>query len=138
MRAGDGTLWGPWNSDVGGGSCEFVYDSEAPAKPTVSSPEYPDDHGMWHDGVGVYGTFTVDSASDDTVSYRYDFLGGPRQTAVPNEPGGPVVLRRLPRSAARSKVARARARTGTVRSPTYGCGTGSSPPRRWGRRSGPP
>ncbi|ELP62950.1 LamG domain-containing protein [Streptomyces turgidiscabies] len=98
VRAGDGTLWGPWSSDGGSGSCEFVYDNEAPAKPSVSSPEYPDDTGMWHDGVGSYGTFTVDSASDDTVSYRYDFLGGPLLTAVPDAPGGPVRLRWLPQS----------------------------------------
>ena len=97
VRAGDGTLWGPWSSDGGSGPCEFVYDNEAPAKPSVSSPEYPDDR-RWHDGVGVYGTFTVDSTSDDTVAYRYDFLGGPRMTAVPDDPGGPVVLRRLPQS----------------------------------------
>ncbi|MGY1499060.1 LamG domain-containing protein [Streptomyces sp. QTS52] len=98
VRASDGTLWGPWSSDGGSGPCEFVYDTEAPAKPSVSSPEYPDDTGVWHDGVGVYGTFTVDSTSDDTVSYRYGFLGGPQLTAVPDVPGGPVVLRWLPQS----------------------------------------
>ncbi|WP_329273712.1 LamG domain-containing protein [Streptomyces sp. NBC_01451] len=98
VRASDGTLWGPWSSDGGSGPCEFVYDTEAPAKPSVSSPEYPDDTGQWHDGVGVYGTFTVDSTSDDTVSYRYGFLGEPQRTAVPDEPGGPVELRWLPQS----------------------------------------
>ncbi|WP_330289609.1 LamG domain-containing protein [Streptomyces sp. NBC_00576] len=102
VRASDGTLWGPWSSDGGSGSCEFVYDTEAPAKPSVSSPEYPDDTELWHDGVGVYGAFTVDSTSDDTVSYRYNFLGGPQLTAVPDEPGGPVVLRWLPQSAGRN------------------------------------
>ena len=102
VRAGDGTLWGPWSSDGGSGSCEFVYDTEAPAKPSVSSPEYPDDTELWHDGVGVYGTFTVDSTSDDTVSYLYNFLGGPQLTAVPDEPGGPVVLRWLAESAGRN------------------------------------
>ncbi|GAA3902340.1 hypothetical protein GCM10023084_63500 [Streptomyces lacrimifluminis] len=97
VRASDGTLWGPWSSDGGSGPCEFVYDTEAPAKPLVSSPEYPDDK-LWHDGVGVYGTFTVDSTSDDTVSYRYSFFGGPQLTALPAEPGGPVELRWLPQS----------------------------------------
>lgn len=99
VRANDGTVWGPWSSDGGSGACEFVYDREVPAKPSVSSPEYPDDSGVWHDGVGVYGTFTVDSTSDDTVSYRYNFLGGRQLTAVPDEPGGPVELRWLPQSA---------------------------------------
>ncbi|MFJ2397698.1 LamG-like jellyroll fold domain-containing protein [Streptomyces sp. NPDC087843] len=52
----------------------------------------------WHDGVGAYGTFTVDSPSDDVVSYLYNFLGERQQTARPAEPGGPVVLRWMPRS----------------------------------------
>ncbi|WP_198655567.1 LamG domain-containing protein [Streptomyces geranii] len=101
VRANDGTLWGPWSSEGGSGACEFVYDTEAPAKPTVTSPEYPDDNGTWHDGVGVYGTFTVDSASEDVVSYVYSFLGGPQRRAVPEEPGGPVELSWLPQSAGR-------------------------------------
>ncbi|WP_314416387.1 LamG domain-containing protein [Streptomyces kroppenstedtii] len=101
VRAHDGTVWGPWSSDNEGRSCAFVYDDEAPAKPSVSSPEYPDysDDGEWHDGVGKYGTFTVDSTSDDTVSYLYYFSGGGTRTAKPAEPGGPVVLTYLPQSA---------------------------------------
>ncbi|NSL43119.1 hypothetical protein HO151_02590, partial [Streptomyces sp. 8P21H-1] len=98
VRANDGTAWGPWSSDGGGAPCAFVYDDVAPAVPTVSSPEYPDDD-LWHDGVGTYGTFTVDSTSDDTVAYRYSFLGGAQRTVEPEEPGGPVVLRQLIESA---------------------------------------
>ncbi|WP_189776393.1 LamG domain-containing protein [Streptomyces tauricus] len=98
VRAGDGTGWGPWSSDGEGRSCAFVYDDAAPAKPSVSSPEYPEDH-EWHDGVGRYGTFTVDSTSDDTVSYLYSFQGEGTRTVKPAEPGGPVVLNYLPQSA---------------------------------------
>lgn len=98
VRAFDGTAWGAWSSDGGRGMCGFVYDKEQPAKPSVSSPEYPDDQESWHDGVGSYGTFTVDSSSDDTVSYVYDFMGGKQQTARPKEPGGPVELRWMPES----------------------------------------
>jgi hypothetical protein len=47
--------------------------------------------------VGSYGTFTVDSSSEDTVSYLYDF-GGKLRTATPKEPGGPVELRWMPES----------------------------------------
>ncbi len=101
VRASDGTAWGPWSSDGAVGPCEFVYDTEAPAKPSVSSPQYPDDTEGWDDGVGVYGTFTVDSTSDDTVAYRYNFRGGPQRTAAPAEPGGPVELHWLPQSAGR-------------------------------------
>lgn len=97
VRAGDGTAWGAWSSDGGGQPCVFVYDNVAPAKPSVSSPEYPDDH-VWRDGVGSYGTFTVDSTSDDTVSYLYYFQGEGTRTVKPAEPGGPVVLNWLPQS----------------------------------------
>ncbi|MDV9173496.1 LamG domain-containing protein [Streptomyces sp. W16] len=70
-------------------------DTEAPKAPVVSSPEYPDDEN-WHDGVGSYGTFVIDSASDDVVSYRYTWMGGVSQTLTPAEPGGAVSLRWLP------------------------------------------
>ncbi|MEU9447399.1 LamG domain-containing protein [Streptomyces sp. NPDC048277] len=70
-------------------------DLDAPQAPVVSSAEYPDD-GDWHDGVGRYGTFTIDSASDDVVSYRYNWLGTSTKTLVPAEPGGAVSLRWMP------------------------------------------
>ncbi|WP_159074354.1 LamG domain-containing protein [Streptomyces dioscori] len=100
VRANDGTVWGPWSSDGEGRSCAFVYDDVAPAEPSVSSPEYPEysEDDEWHDGVGTYGTFTVDSTSDDTVSYLYSFQDGGSGTVRPAEPGGPVVLTYLPQS----------------------------------------
>ncbi|MGW3101097.1 LamG domain-containing protein [Streptomyces sp. NPDC001100] len=70
-------------------------DTEAPQAPVVSSPEYPDD-GNWHDGVGSYGTFVIDSASDDVVSYRYDWTGDVPRTLTAAEPGAAVSLRWLP------------------------------------------
>ncbi|MDN3024565.1 LamG domain-containing protein [Streptomyces sp. S.PB5] len=69
--------------------------AEAPAAPVVTSQEYPDDDN-WHDGVGNYGTFVIDSASDDVVSYRYSWLGGPTSTITPDQPGGPVSVRWMP------------------------------------------
>lgn len=69
--------------------------AEAPPAPVVTSQEYPDD-GNWHDGVGSYGTFLIDSASDDVVSYRYAWLGGVTQTLTAPEPGAPVSLRWMP------------------------------------------
>jgi len=135
VRASDGTLWGPWSSDGGSGPCEFVYDTEAPAKPSVASPEYPDDTGVWHDGVGVYGTFTVDSTSDDTVSYLYNFLGGPQQTAVPEEPGGPVELRWMPEGPGpRALYVKAFDRAGNVSVTTtysFRVGSGRTPVAAW-------
>lgn len=72
-------------------------DTEAPQAPVVSSPEYPDDDN-WHDGVGSYGTFVIDSASDDVVSYRYEWMGGAPQTLTAAEPGAAVSLRWLPQT----------------------------------------
>ncbi|SEE31685.1 Concanavalin A-like lectin/glucanases superfamily protein [Streptomyces sp. 3213] len=72
-------------------------DTEAPQAPVVSSAEYPDD-GNEHDGVGSYGTFVLDSASDDVVSYRYEWMGGLPGTLKPAEPGAAVSLRWLPQT----------------------------------------
>ncbi|MFD7132257.1 LamG domain-containing protein [Streptomyces sp. NPDC059894] len=96
VRADDGTATSAWSSEGAGFACEFEQDTENPAAPTVSSAEYPDD-GAWHDGVGVYGTFTVDSPSPDVTSYVYGFLGGPEEVTVrPAEPGGAAAIRHLP------------------------------------------
>jgi len=72
-------------------------DTEAPQAPVVSSAEYPDDANE-HDGVGSYGTFVFDSASDDVVSYRYEWMGGLPQTLKAAEPGAAVSLRWLPQT----------------------------------------
>lgn len=69
--------------------------AEAPSAPVVTSQEYPDDDN-WHDGVGSYGTFLIDSASDDVMTYRYEWLGGPTRTLTAAEPGAPVSLRWMP------------------------------------------
>ncbi|WP_420034663.1 LamG domain-containing protein [Streptomyces sp. cg28] len=97
VRASDGTVSGPWSSEGGQQPCEFVYDNKAPAVPEVTSDEYPNDD-VWRDGVGRYGTFTVGSASDDTVAYLYSFTTGGQHTARPEKPGGPVTLSWLPQS----------------------------------------
>ncbi|MET7361920.1 LamG domain-containing protein [Streptomyces sp. NPDC005562] len=95
VRAFDGTAWGPWSSDGATGGCAFVVDKERPARPTVSSAQYPDD-GKWHDGVGVRGTFEAASASPDTAKYVYTFMGDTPETVVPERLGGPVRFSRLP------------------------------------------
>ncbi|MFF7642247.1 LamG-like jellyroll fold domain-containing protein [Streptomyces canus] len=79
----------------GAGGVAVAADDEAPEAPVVTSTEYPDDDN-WHDGVGSYGTFVIDSASEDIVSYRYAWLGGPTRTLTPAEPGDPVSLRWMP------------------------------------------
>ncbi|GII23289.1 hypothetical protein Pme01_28860 [Planosporangium mesophilum] len=101
VRAYDGTAWGAWSSDGGRGRCEFVYDNTTPTPPLVSSPEFLDDElvdcaaytdATWRDGVGVYTTFTFDSAATDVVEYRYGFNTNPSPSNVvrPATAGGPA------------------------------------------------
>lgn len=94
VRANDGTVASPWSSEGEGSVCEFVIDDVSPERAVVTSPEYPDE--QLQDGVGVYGSFTMDSPSSDVVEYRYNFIGGPYATARPDEPGGPATIRFLP------------------------------------------
>lgn len=82
-RAYDGGQWSPWSyaGDTKTG-CYFVYDTKVPRAPTVTSGEYPesdpeDPDDPWFDGVGRYGTFTLDSPSTDVDRYRYGINGDP-------------------------------------------------------------
>ncbi len=97
VRANDGAAYSPWSSEAPGAACRFVHDDESPAAPVVSSPEYPADT-WWTGGVGIYGSFTMDSSSADVVEYRYTFLGGPSGTVRPAEMGGPATIRYVPLS----------------------------------------
>lgn len=97
VRASDGVAYSPWSSEAPGAACRFVHDDQSPAAPVVSSPEYPAD--TWRTGgVGVYGSFTMDSPSADVVEYRYTFLGGPSGIVRPAETGGPATVRYVPLS----------------------------------------
>ncbi|MFD5628558.1 LamG-like jellyroll fold domain-containing protein [Streptomyces sp. NPDC127072] len=96
VRANDGTANSPWSSEgEGGTACEFEYDTVHPDKAVISSADYPDNR-EWTDGVGVYGSFTLDSPSEDVVMYQYEFLGGALRTVRPEVPGGAVTVRYLP------------------------------------------
>lgn len=61
------------------------------------SEQYPDDESGWH-GVGVYGSFTFDSPSQDVVEYVYTVLGSVPKRVRPEEPGGPATIRWMPES----------------------------------------
>jgi hypothetical protein len=64
-RSSDGQETGPWSD-----ACEFTTDFIAPAKPTVSSPDYPSNGGGG--GVGIPGRFTFSANGDtDVVGFRY-------------------------------------------------------------------
>ncbi|MFJ2566139.1 LamG domain-containing protein [Streptomyces sp. NBC_01788] len=95
VRADDGTAKSSWSSQGAGFACEFVLDTESPAVPLITSTDYPDD-GDEHDGVGVRGTFTVESPSSDVASYVYSFIGQAPVTVRPDMLGGPLTIRHLP------------------------------------------
>ncbi|MFJ2895935.1 LamG-like jellyroll fold domain-containing protein [Streptomyces sp. NPDC087218] len=97
VRANDGEAVSAWSDEGDGSACSFVYDDVSPEKPTISSPEYPEPEDVfWVDGVGVYGHFTMDSPSEDVVSYRYEFPGSPPRTVPVEQPGGPATISYLP------------------------------------------
>ncbi len=82
-RAYDGAQWSPWSyAGDTKTACYFVWDTNEPAAPTVVSGEYPesdpaDPNDPWLDGVGQYGTFTLDSPSSDANRYWYGINGDP-------------------------------------------------------------
>lgn len=118
VRANDGQAWSPWSDEGEGAACQFVYDKTPPAQPVVTSPDFPDDT-VPSGGVGRYATFTMDSPSDDVVTYRYNLLGGPLMSAEPDEPGGPVSVRLLPTASGTSSLAvQAYDRAGNASPPT--------------------
>jgi hypothetical protein len=99
VRANDGKATSAWSDEGDGSVCSFVVDDANPANATVASPEYPTpEQEFWVDGVGVYGHFTMDSPSDDVVSYVYSFLGGPGGTVSAGRPGAAVTIPYLPLS----------------------------------------
>ncbi|MFD5058927.1 LamG-like jellyroll fold domain-containing protein [Streptomyces sp. NPDC058394] len=97
VRGNDGEATSAWSDEGDGSVCSFVYDDVNPEKAAISSPEYPNPEDVfWVDGVGVYGHFTMDSPSDDVVSYTYYFLGGPYGTVSAERPGAAVTIPYLP------------------------------------------
>ncbi|WP_308402647.1 LamG-like jellyroll fold domain-containing protein [Streptomyces sp. AC550_RSS872] len=74
-RAWDGGQWSAWSAE-NAHSCFFVYDTSVPAGPSITSTHYPrsdaaDPDDPWWDGVGRYGTFTIDSSSSDVSKYWF-------------------------------------------------------------------
>lgn len=85
-----------WSDEPPGITCRFIIDTVSPEPATVVSERYPDDDSGWHDGVGVYGSFTFDSPSEDVVEYVYSVLDSATERVRPEEPGGPVTIRWMP------------------------------------------
>ncbi|MHA4819610.1 LamG domain-containing protein [Streptomyces aculeolatus] len=93
-RAYDGAQWSPWSySGDTKTACYFVYDTKEPEAPSVTSGEYPesnpeDPNDPWLDGVGQYGTFTVDSPDADVNRYRYGINSDPLPANQVSTSGG--------------------------------------------------
>lgn len=101
VRAWDGHNWGPWNYAGSATSCYFTVDTGKPDPPSVTSADYPasnpdDPNDPWIDGVGRYGTFTIDSAASDVTRYEYSLNDGEPGRASPSAPGGPVTVQVAP------------------------------------------
>ncbi|MEE1811518.1 LamG-like jellyroll fold domain-containing protein [Streptomyces sp. BE133] len=136
VRANDGETTSAWSDEGDGSVCSFVYDDVNPEKATLSSPEYPNPEDVfWVDGVGVYGHFTMDSPSDDVVSYRYGFLGGPYGTVSAEQPGAAVTIPYLPlTSGPKSLTVRAIDRSGRSSGESrydFNVQSGRAPVARW-------
>ncbi|WP_152514352.1 LamG-like jellyroll fold domain-containing protein [Nocardiopsis valliformis] len=88
VRAYDGYAWGPWSWSGSQTRCQFVYNPTGPEAPEVSSEDFPADDD-WHDGVGVYGDFTIQSSSEDVIEYRYGINEDPSaaNTLTPDSDG---------------------------------------------------
>ncbi|MBM0233559.1 hypothetical protein JNW91_17880 [Micromonospora sp. STR1_7] len=72
VRVLDGVDASPWSS-----TCHFTVDRSGGPAPSVTSAEYPAaGWGGASGAIGVPGTFTLTSVSDDTVSYLYTFYSG--------------------------------------------------------------
>ncbi|MFI2430382.1 LamG-like jellyroll fold domain-containing protein [Streptomyces sp. NPDC018693] len=82
VRSYDGAQHSPWSHAGDATGCYFVYDTSVPKAPAIASGQYPasdpeDPEDPWHDGVGQYGTFSIDSPESDVVRYRYGFNTDP-------------------------------------------------------------
>ncbi|MFP8941741.1 LamG-like jellyroll fold domain-containing protein [Streptomyces fenghuangensis] len=96
VRDTDSTGYGnysPWSYAGDPTGCYFVYDTNEPKAPAVSSGEYPasdpeNPDDPWYDGVGQYGTFMVDSSSTDVTRYRYGLNSDPLPSNQVTTSGG--------------------------------------------------
>ncbi|WP_415950074.1 LamG domain-containing protein [Streptomyces sp. KLOTTS4A1] len=134
VRANDGEAVSLWSDEGSGKVCQYIYDDASPLPPEVRSDDYPNDD-TWTEGVGDYGTFTADSASDDAVAYAISFNGGTNRIVRPEQPGGPVSVRFLPVSSGLNWVeVQTQDRAGRRSSPTnyqFRVSSGREPVARW-------
>ncbi|MGW5561221.1 hypothetical protein ACWER9_28875 [Micromonospora sp. NPDC003944] len=99
VRVLDGADASPWSN-----TCYFTVDRSGGPAPTVTSTDYPSG-GARSGAIGVPGTFTLTSASADTVSYLYKFHSSElpdeykESTVDADGLGGPAVVTFTPKAA---------------------------------------
>ncbi|MES9543747.1 MULTISPECIES: LamG domain-containing protein [unclassified Actinomadura] len=76
-------------ASIAGSAGTALAQASIPA-PTVTSADYPDDDA-WHDGVGIYGEFTIDDPSDQAARYSVSITGQPGLDLATRD-GAPVTV----------------------------------------------
>ncbi|MFE7974265.1 LamG domain-containing protein [Streptomyces shenzhenensis] len=93
VRSYDSAQWSPWSYTGSATDCNMVYDTSAPPGPSIASTQYPasdpeDPNDPWLDGVGRYGTFTIDSSSTDVSKYWFGINSDPTSAHTLTTTGG--------------------------------------------------
>lgn len=90
VRSQDSLDTGPWSA-----ICTFTTDFSAPAPPTVSSTDYPDD-GAWHGGSGVPGAFILSANGVADVTGFYYGTDEPGTFVPADHRGGSATIQLTP------------------------------------------
>ncbi|MEU5991349.1 LamG-like jellyroll fold domain-containing protein [Spirillospora sp. NPDC047418] len=90
VRVWDGEQWGPWSYAGAQTGCYFSYNPAAPAKPIISSQEYPN-NDKWHGGVGEPGRFVISDSEGVADRYVITMNDEPPQTVGTSNGAAQVV-----------------------------------------------
>jgi hypothetical protein len=84
-------------------ACYFVYDRTYPKAPKITSAEYPESiytadlTEPWYDGVGQYGSFTIDAVDTDVTTYWYGINENPTsRNKITTSGGAAEIVKALP------------------------------------------
>jgi hypothetical protein len=84
-------------------ACYFVYDRTYPKAPEITSAEYPESiytadlTEPWYDGVGQYGSFTIDAVDTDVTTYWYGINENPTsRNKITTSGGAAEIVKALP------------------------------------------
>ncbi|MGW2820689.1 LamG domain-containing protein [Streptomyces sp. NPDC001443] len=102
VRSYDGAQWSPWSYEGSATDCATLYDTSVPAEPSVASTQYPESNpenpdDPWLDGVGRYGSFTIDSTAADVTKYWFGVNGQPSSAhTLTTSAGGAKTMKFMP------------------------------------------